>query len=259
MTRRYLFFDIDGTLLAGPYEHTYIPESTKIALAKLKEAGHFLCIATGRSQAMAVNYMDELGFDNMVSDGGCGITIDRRLLEIKPLDKDAVVRLIDECKLKGMPWSIQTDNSDTRLVPDTGFDDFTNDKYLKSRIIEGLDPSDYPVIYKAYIACLSPEEMGLEALKDLPWCRYDKTYIFVEPTEKARGIRRILDHYGADYSDAVVFGDAYNDMSMFSSEWTNVAMGNAVPELKARADLITDDVDKDGIYNACVRLGLIQA
>jgi len=36
-------------------------------------------------------------------------------------------------------------------------------------------------------------------------------------------------------------------------------MGNAVPELKARADLITTDVDKDGIWNACVKLGLFDA
>ena len=36
-------------------------------------------------------------------------------------------------------------------------------------------------------------------------------------------------------------------------------MGNAVPELKARADLITTAVDDDGIWNACVELGLFDA
>ena len=35
--KRYLFFDIDGTLLAdGPLG--YVPESTKLAVKKLKEA-----------------------------------------------------------------------------------------------------------------------------------------------------------------------------------------------------------------------------
>jgi hypothetical protein len=52
--RRYLFFDIDGTLLAGGYHDTYITESTILALEKCRKAGHFLCIATGRLQAMAV-------------------------------------------------------------------------------------------------------------------------------------------------------------------------------------------------------------
>jgi hydroxymethylpyrimidine pyrophosphatase-like HAD family hydrolase len=44
---------------------------------------------------------------------------------------------------------------------------------------------------------------------------------------------------------------------MFVDDWTKVAMGNACDELKACADLITTDVDKDGIWNACKSLGLI--
>ena len=257
--KKYLFFDIDGTLLAGPYNESYIPESTRLALKLLREAGHFLCIATGRSQAMAAEYMDELGFDNMVSDGGFGVTIESKLLGIRSLDKKAVTDLIRECEKKGIPWSIQTENSCTRLAPDSAFDEITGDKYLNTRVIEGLDPSDYPVIYKAYIACRPPQERTLENLKGLPWCRYDNEYIFVEPTCKAEGIKTVLEHYGASPSDVIVFGDGYNDLSMFSEEWTNVAMGNAVPELKARADLVTDNVENDGIYNACVRLGLLPA
>lgn len=145
--KRYLFFDIDGTLLAGGYHDTYIPDSTVLALEKCRAAGHFLCIATGRLQAMAVDCMHELGFTNMVSDGGYGITIDDKFYGAIPLPGEPVVRLIDEC-------------------------------------------------------------------------------------------------------------DALNDMSMFTDDWTKVAMGNACPELKAKADLITTNVEDDGIYNACVTLGL---
>ena len=42
--KKYLFFDIDGTLAAGGYENFYIPDSAKLAIDKLKKAGHFLCI-----------------------------------------------------------------------------------------------------------------------------------------------------------------------------------------------------------------------
>ena len=72
--KRYLFFDIDGTLLAdGPLG--YVPESTRRAIKKLEEAGHFVSIATGRAQFMAEPYMRMLEMENMVSDGGNGITI----------------------------------------------------------------------------------------------------------------------------------------------------------------------------------------
>jgi hypothetical protein len=46
---------------------------------------------------------------------------------------------------------------------------------------------------------------------------------------------------------------------MFIDEWTSVAMGNAEPELKTKADLVTTDIDRDGIWNACLQLGLFEA
>ena len=69
----------------------------------------------------------------------------------------------------------------------------------------------------------------------------------------------MMDYYHADYRDAIVFGDGLNDMSMFIDDWTTVAMGNAVPELKAKADFVTTEVDRDGIWNACIKLGLFEA
>ena len=136
--RRYLFFDIDGTLITGGYDKSCVPASARLAIEKLKDAGHFLAIATGRAQAMAVDLMHDLGFQNMVSDGGYGITIDDVLLGITPLPKDKVVALVRECEQKGIPWGLQTDNSDTRLVPDQRFDACTHDIYLKNRIVPGL-------------------------------------------------------------------------------------------------------------------------
>lgn len=256
--KRYLFFDIDGTLAAGGYGETFIPTTTRMALSRLREAGHFLAISTGRSQAMAVDMMHDMGFENMVSDGGYGVTIGGELLGITPLPRQKVIGLIRECQDKGFPWGLQVDNSVTRLVPDERFMEFTHDVYMNARVVPGLDPEDYPQLYKAYVACYAPDEERLEALKELPWCRFHKEYLFVEPADKAFGIRKIMDHFGADYGDAIVFGDAMNDVSMFVDGWYKVAMGNACPEVKALADYITEDVISDGIWNACEALGLFE-
>ena len=256
--KRYLFFDIDGTLLAGGYLG-YVPESTRIAVEKLKAAGHFLAIATGRAQWMAKPYMQILGFHNMVSDGGNGLTVEDELLGIEPLCKEDIANLVDECEVRGFPWALQTDNSDTRLVPDNRFYEATHDDYLKCRVVHGLDPRKQDKIFKAYVACPEPEEYTLQTLRKLPWCRYMPPYFFVEPTDKAAGIKRMMDCFQADYRDVIVFGDGANDLGMFIDEWTKVAMGNAIPELKAKADYITTDVDHDGIYNACLALGLFEA
>ena len=257
MKRKYFFFDIDGTLAAGAMEHQYVPESTQRAIEELRKAGHFVAIATGRSYAMAVDYMRELGFCNMVSDGGNGITIDDKLIEIKPLDYEKCLALIDECERKGFIWAFSPDNSKIRLAPDERFQEFTQNKYMDTKVVCGLNPRDYKEIYKVYIACFPPEEEKLETLRELPWCRFFDEFLFVEPGDKSVGIKAMVDYFGGDYGDVVVFGDEKNDITMFRKEWTSIAMGNAVEELKALADYVTDDCDKDGIYNACRHFGWI--
>ena len=242
MNRKFFFFDIDGTLAVGTPGRQYIPESTKKAIRMLKEQGHFVAIATGRSYAMAVDHMKELGFENMVSDGGNGITINNELITIKPLDYQKCLNLINECKEKNFIWAISPDNKTRRLAPDSRFYDFTHDVYMDTEVVEGLDPINYEQIYKVYVACFAPEEQKLETLKELPWCRFHKEYSFA-PDE---------------YFDAVVFGDEKNDLSMFRDEWTSIAMGNAIDELKEKATYVTTPCDQDGIYNACVHFGWIK-
>ena len=156
--KRYLFFDIDGTLLAGGYGNSYIPDSTVLALRKCREAGHFLCIATGRLQAMAVDCMHELGFTSMVSDGGYGITIDDKFYGATPLPKDPVIKLVDECTAKGMPWALQVDNTLFRSAPDSRFEQFTHDIYMQTRVVPGLDPRGCDEISRSSIARLPGEE-----------------------------------------------------------------------------------------------------
>lgn len=58
----------------------------------------------------------------------------------------------------------------------------------------------------------------------------------------------------ANPHDAVVFGDGLNDLAMFRKPFF-IAMGNARPILKKRADYITKDVDKGGILYACRHFG----
>ena len=50
--------------------------------------------------------------------------------------------------------------------------------------------------------------------------------------------------------DVVVFGDDTNDLVMFDSQWTSIAMGNAKEVLKKKADYVTDTNTRDGIWIA---------
>lgn len=69
----------------------------------------------------------------------------------------------------------------------------------------------------------------------------------------------LLAYLGADVGDTIAFGDARVDIPMLEYCAYGVAMGSGGDEIKAMADLVTDGVDEDGLYNAFVKLGLIEA
>lgn len=75
-------------------------------------------------------------------------------------------------------------------------------------------------------------------------------------SSKAAGLRRLCQYYRIPIEDTVAFGDSMNDCEIIREAGIGVAMGNATPELKATADYVTDDIDKDGIWKACKHLGL---
>ncbi len=84
MTRKYFFFDYDGTL-AIPRTRE-IPQSALDTLDKLRAEGHFVALATGRLQANAVDYIKSVGISNIVADGGYSVTVEGKLVYMRPLD-----------------------------------------------------------------------------------------------------------------------------------------------------------------------------
>lgn len=64
----------------------------------------------------------------------------------------------------------------------------------------------------------------------------------------------ICHHYGIRQEETIAFGDGANDIEML--DWANIgiAMGNADEKVKKHADLITTDVDNEGIENAVNKL-----
>lgn len=79
----------------------------------------------------------------------------------------------------------------------------------------------------------------------------------VKDITKANAIEHLLKYLGADRKDTIAFGDAKVDIPMLEYCEIGVAMGSGGEEIKKMADMVTDDVDKDGLYKAFERLNLI--
>lgn len=52
---------------------------------------------------------------------------------------------------------------------------------------------------------------------------------------------------GIGPDEVMAFGDSENDLTMLKAAGTGVAMGNALPEVKAAADIVTLSNDEDGV------------
>ena len=70
-------------------------------------------------------------------------------------------------------------------------------------------------------------------------------------------IRKLEDCDGILQSETMGIGDGENDIGMLQHCAIGIAMGNAADNTKKSADYVTDDIDKDGVYNALKHYGLI--
>ena len=74
---------------------------------------------------------------------------------------------------------------------------------------------------------------------------------------KSTGIQVVCEKLGIAHEDIYAFGDSVNDLDMLKYAAHGIAMGNGMPEAKAAADYVTNNIHADGIYNACKHFGLI--
>ena len=67
---------------------------------------------------------------------------------------------------------------------------------------------------------------------------------------KGEALRRLCEYTGTDPSEVMAIGDGSNDLSMLEAAGTAVAMGNAVAQVLAAADIVTDTNEADGVAKA---------
>jgi Cof subfamily protein (haloacid dehalogenase superfamily) len=75
-------------------------------------------------------------------------------------------------------------------------------------------------------------------------------------TSKGAGVAWLLADLAIDPQQVMAMGDAENDIEMLQLVGMGVAMGNAVPRLKAVADYVVSSNDEDGVAEAITRFVL---
>ena len=252
------FFDVDGTLLS----HTTlsVPESTRESLEILRSNGIKTYLCTGRH----ITELDRLPVSDIPFDGY--ITLNGHLC----LDKDKKM-------VFGLPFPEETTRALIRifkeqrlplvLVEESGLTlNFVNDDVIRaqkaiSTPIPVIAPYDGSPIYQATTFASREEDDTIRAIipPDCHAARWNDRGVdlIINGGGKVAGIRYVIEQEGIIPGECIAFGDAENDIEMIKFCGIGVAMGNAQDKVKAAADLVTTDVDHDGIKNALQYLGFM--
>lgn len=257
MEKKLFFFDIDGTLTDR--RTGQVVPSAQRTLELLEAKGHFVSIATGRAHYKCRGLLEELGLENMVCSGGMGVVIKNKLVKNTPLDKEEALAVIHDAEEKGIGVLIAMDDSEKVYAQNDLFREQVGPRQEPTEyfIDSAFNVDEVEEIFKFYLALPKVQDQLIPEPKNFAKLRFVPEYTMCQHDNKKQGILDVLDYFGRPAKDVVVFGDDVNDLVMFDKNWTSIAMGNAVPELKAQADYVTDRNVDDGIYKACRKFGWI--
>lgn len=256
MGPKYVFFDVDGTLVSH-VGTSHIPGATRRAVALLRQNGHIPAIATARSSFLTRRVARELDIDLLVCCNGAHILNGTEVLSASWISDEALrlFRRAAPC-CSDHPAAI-----DDRYVytedQDQEFRDYLNGQAGYSCI------RPFTRLHRAFLLYAFSSGPWLPAVletasQDLA---LERTSHFTEArpagTSKWAGILTVVRRFDAAPGDVVVFGDGTNDVEMLRSASVGVAVGGAPDAVKAAADLVTNDIDEGGILRACIDLGLI--
>jgi len=243
-------FDIDGTLRNNT--EFAVQESTIRALNALKDAGHRICISTGRSfgSMSRLEVYDMVTWDGFVCNNGQSVFDGAsNVIEWNVFDPEIVLETIRIADAHDTPVMLKKEHRIITREPNEYV--YDSHAYLNNPIppvgtYNGKDDVLAMMIYapKGYDYAEYLHIKGLH-VAPMPSSYADAS---IEGVSKASGCLRVAKMYGL--KGYIAFGDSQNDLDMFKGSDYAVCMGNGTPEARAAADYITSDVDHDGIANA---------
>lgn len=252
-----IFFDIDGTLV--DHSTGRIPDSTREALKRLHENGMLLSIATGRPTASLPD-LTGLCFDAFCTFNGSLCYCNDDIIYNAPIPPEDVQTVLKNAAELGRPVSVAVRD---RLEANGWDEDLAGYYQLAGReliVSQDFDSVLSEDIYQIMLGCREADHPKIiQGTKGtaITFAWYRAADVISAGSGKAQAIQKILDYYHLDRSQAMAFGDGFNDIEMFQSVGTSVAMGNASDRVKEFADHVCRAVSDDGIYHYCVDHGMI--
>ena len=267
MRCRMLAMDLDGTLTNSRKE---ISDKNKEYVHRAAEAGVHIVLASGRPEIGQRSIIERLelkrigGF--MLACNGSHIVEFRngreKSLRSTTLDPDTITQASSFARDRGVDAfsynsvGILTENPEgewlQKEVYNCGrpliYTDCLEESLIKAKI------ETHKLVITASHEDLLKIKGDLEKLLgDHAWVFFSEPH-FLEVTppgiDKATSLTWLCGHLGIRPEEVIACGDSGNDISMLKFAGVGVAVGNALPEVKAVADCVVASNDEDGVAEA---------
>lgn len=243
-----LLFDLDGTLLRSDKT---ISKKTLSVLKQCREKGILIGVSTFRSEQNSITFLNELMPDILISSGGALVKKGTEYIYKAEFTEIETRNIIDIARtVCGEDCEITIDTIDShywnyKIDPkkldqswgDSIYTDFTDFSECALKICVEIFDKD-----KANILAKKLEHCDCIRFSDGYWYKFTKKNV-----TKENAIRMITEVCGFGTDSIIAFGDDFADIGMLELCGVGVAMGNAVDEVKDRADIVIDSNDQEGI------------
>lgn len=250
MEKQIFCFDVDNTIYS--HDNFQISETVLECINCLKKQGKLIVLATGRD--MSVNnsriIAQTVQPDAIVHSNGLKVTINDQILYEHYFDKELLREILNFCQEHKIVMGFSSEQGHF----------FTSreemKKYDKYHILKQKDrfydykELNFPVHALTFFG--TPDQI-FEVKKAFPQVSY---FLFADGSgadvmdvsrTKADGIACLLTHYGLTWQSVVAFGDSMNDIEMLRQAGHGIAMGNAISEVKEKADETTGTIQEEGV------------
>lgn len=259
-----IVIDIDGTLVDSEGQ---VGEKTLHLAKELKKHSIYCTLSSARSFHYSAHLADELEIDiPFVTYDGALIKDRKGNTVFSGLIKDSLVKKAIKLAEENYGKITMCDENNLYVTPrNSVVKEYTK---LNAPIMEVTDFSTVKDILEVLIFC---EDKGsLTAIRQ-NFGFFDKRGISLNVTKSPRNdyylltiknsgsnkfesVKRLVDHLGLSRKNVAVIGDWHNDMPLFEYGGYNIAVQNAIPELKRKADYVTNSTNNEDAVGEVLEL-----
>lgn len=254
-----LITDVDGTLLDS---NSNLPALNRKALLSCIENNIQVILATGKSinSILPIVKLLDLKLPQITLNGAVTVNRDLKIINSVKMGPDKYLRVVREIKKKGYsPFAALVDGKIffEKYHPDMKYIKKVGERLIKVDSIETGYFSKNSVSIGVPIKETDPLDSYLrnKFSDELQIVRSGEYFfdILSHDATKGNAVANIARILNIKKEEIVVFGDSYNDLSMFREAGLKIAVKNSYPKVLEEADIIADENYNCGLGKAIYR------